>query len=382
MSDPRWAWVEVDHSALARNVAALAEVVRPARTWVVVKADAYGHGAVEVSTTALAAGAEGLCVAFVSEGVRLREAGVTAPILVLSEQPPEAADAIVEYGLAATVYHAEAVSGLAAAAAHRGTVVDLHVKVDTGMHRVGASPAAAPGLARLVVEQSSARLAGLSTHLACAEDPVMDATNESQLSSFDEVFGEIGSSGHEPPTIHVGNSAASIRGLHRRPGLADAPIVARIGIAAYGIGSDPATDGFGGRAPDLEPVLSLHARVAHVQRVAAGEGSSYGLRRRFERETTLATLPLGYADGVPRALWRDGEVLLGGTRRRFAGVVTMDQVVVDCGDDEVRIGDPVTLIGVQGSERVTANEWAMHVGSIGYEVVCGLALRLPRVHRR
>jgi len=374
--------VEVDHPALARNVTALVAAVRPARTWLVVKADAYGHGAVEVATTALSAGAEGLCVAFTSEGARLREAGVAAPILVLSEQPPEAADAIVEYGLAATVYHAEAVADLAAAAERRGTIVDLHVKVDTGMHRVGVDPAAVPELVRVVSEHDSARLAGLSTHLACAEDPEMDATNDAQLSSFEAVLDALRTSGLEPPTIHVGNSAASIRGLHRQVGLGGASLVARVGIAAYGIGADPATDGFGGIAPALEPVLSLRARVAHVQRVAAGEGSSYGLRRRFERATTLATLPLGYADGVPRALWNDGEVLIGGSRRRFAGVVTMDQVVIDCGDDDVRIGDPVTLIGLQGAERVTANEWALHVGSIGYEIVCGLGLRLPRIHLR
>lgn len=164
------------------------------------------------------------------------------------------------------------------------------------------------------------------------------------------------------------------------PGSAE--IVARVGIAAYGIGADPETDGFGDATADLRPVLSVHARVSHVQRISAGEGASYGLRRRAERPTTLATLPLGYADGVPRRRWERGSVLIGGRRRRFAGVVTMDQVVVDCGDDEIGIGDAAVLLGTQGDEHVTANEWARDVDTIGYEIVCGLASRLPRIHRR
>ena len=147
----------------------------------------------------------------------------------------------------------------------------------------------------------------------------------------------------------------------------------------YGIPGDAATNSFGAAHQlDLRPVMSVHARVSHVQRVAAGQGVSYGLKRPLDHDATVATIPLGYADGVPRGLWESGSVLVGGVRRNFAGVVTMDQIMVNCADDVVSVGDSVVLIGAQGSEVVTANEWAQKMGTIGYEIVCSISARMPR----
>jgi alanine racemase len=147
----------------------------------------------------------------------------------------------------------------------------------------------------------------------------------------------------------------------------------------YGVPGDAHTDSFGAAHQlDLRPVMSVHARVSHVQRVAAGQGISYGLKRPLEHDATVATIPLGYADGVPRGLWESGSVLIGGVRRNFAGVVTMDQIMVNCADDAVSVGDSVVLIGAQGSEIVTANEWAQKMGTIGYEIVCSISARMPR----
>jgi alanine racemase len=147
----------------------------------------------------------------------------------------------------------------------------------------------------------------------------------------------------------------------------------------YGIPGDATTNSFGAAHQlDLLPVMSVHARVSHVQRVAAGQGVSYGLKRPLESDSTIATLPLGYADGVPRGIWENGSVLVSGTRRAFAGVVTMDQILVNCANDAVSIGDEAVLIGAQGPELITANEWANKMGTIGYEIVCAISARMPR----
>jgi alanine racemase len=175
--------------------------------------------------------------------------------------------------------------------------------------------------------------------------------------------------------VHISNSASAIRKLDAGAGCT----MARVGIALYGIPGDAHTNSFGAiHQLDLRPVMSVHARVSHVQRVAAGQGVSYGLKRPHEQDATVATLPLGYADGVPRGLWESGSVLIGGIRRPFAGVVTMDQIMVNCTDDAVRIGDEVVLIGAQGSEVISANEWANKMGTIGYEIVCAISARMPR----
>ncbi len=367
----RFAWVEIDLGAYRRNVARLAKSAR-GETWAVVKADAYGHGAIECARAALEAGATGLCVALVGEGEELRLAGIAAPILVMSEQPPDQLEDLVRLGLTATVYNAGSIDALARVASRIGVMTTVHLKVDTGMHRVGSTPADAVSRAQLISSHEWLELEGVYTHLATADMPDRDADSNRQVSTMTEVLRDLHDAGITPRHVHIGNSAATLRQL----GDSSLNTLHRVGIATYGALE---VDGVGS---DLEPVMSLKARVSHVQTVEAGEGVSYGLRRPLERRTTVATVPIGYADGVRRAWWERGAVLIGGKRRAFAGVVTMDQVMVDCGDDAVRVADEVVLIGGQGGENIGAGEWAKTLGTISYEVLTGISPRVPRRYLR
>jgi alanine racemase len=373
----RWAWVDVDLDAVRDNVEQLCAVVAPSALWAVVKAGGYGHGAVEVAHAALTGGARGLCVALASEGAELREAGIDAPILVLSEQPVDAADDIVRFRLMATVYTVTFIDALAAAARGRGVDgVPVHLKIDTGMQRVGARPDAVGELvASLDSHRPSLRVVGVFTHLAMADHPDDDFTGV-QLERFDAALVDL--SLPDGVLVHAANSAGALAHPAARRSLV------RVGIAIYGISPGHAVDPL---CHALRPALSLTARVSYVKRVLAGSGISYGLRHTFGRDTTVATVPIGYADGVPRRLFEvGGEVLVGGRRRRIVGVVTMDQLMVDCGDDAVAVGDEVVLIGEQngphGPQRIRAEDWADRLGTIGYEIVCGIGSRVPRRHGR
>jgi alanine racemase len=367
----RPAWAEVDLGAVTQNTAALAALAAPAALCAVVKAGAYGHGTVPVARAALAGGASWLAVALVDEAAPLRETGVTAPILLLSEPSLEALADAVALGLTPTLYSLAGVEAAAkaVAAAGRTTPLPVHVKVDTGMHRVGAPPEVAVSLVLAVVERPELRLEGLWTHFAVADDPDDPFTAE-QHARFAAVVDELAVHGVRPPLLHACNSAGTIAHPSARHELV------RCGIAVYGVAPSPALEG----SVDLRPAMSLRARVAQVKEVAAGDGISYGLRYRFERRSVVATVPLGYADGVPWWLGAvGGEVLIGGRRRPIAGAVTMDQITVDCGDDAgVAAGDEVVLLGSQGDEYIDAWEWAHRLGTIAYEVVCGVG---PRVHR-
>ncbi len=368
-------WAEIDLASVTANVAALVERVRPARVCAVVKAFAYGHGPVEVSAAALAGGASWLAVALVEEGAVLRAAGIDAPVLLLSEPPPEAMPEVVRLSLTPTVYTAKGLAALAEAAAGPGDgdggAVAVHVKVDTGMHRVGATVTDAVKLALAVEERPGLRLEGLWTHFAVADSPEHGFT-EIQHRRFEEAVAELRAAGVVPPVLHTCNSAGALTRptCHRD--------LVRCGIAVYGVAPSPTL----AAAARLRPALSLRARVSFVKEVDAGEAVSYGLRRPLERRSVVATVPIGYADGVP---WRlgvtGGEVLIGGRRRPLAGSVTMDQILVDCGDDRsVSVGDEVVLLGRQGDEEIDAWEWAERVGTIAYDVLTGIGPRVPRVY--
>ncbi len=380
-STGRWAWVEVDLDAVRHNVGVLHRTVAPSGVWAVVKANGYGHGAVDVAVAALDAGAEGLCVALVHEGVELRAAGVDAPILVLSEQPLVLADDMVRYRLMATVYTPTFAAALAnAARAHDVTGVPVHLKIDTGMQRVGVPPGRTDEVLTAIADESPAlRLVGVFTHLAMADEPDDDFTSV-QLARFDDAVAASAAAGAIDASellLHVANSAGALA----HPGARQSFV--RAGIAIYGISPGPGVDHL---CDELRPALALKARVSHVKPVAAGSAISYGQRHRFEHDTTVATVPIGYADGVPRRLWSaGGGVLIGGRRRPIVGVVTMDQLMVDVGSSPVEVGDEVVLIGAQdgpdGVQRIRAEEWADQLDTIGYEIVCGLGSRLPRTAR-
>lgn len=367
----RDAWVVVDLAAIAHNTRALARWVAPAKLCVVVKADGYGHGASPVAMAALDAGADMLAVALVDEGITLRDAGIDAPILVLSEPPVTSLDDVVDYGLTPTLYRGEAIDAAARAAQRAGTVLDVHVKVDTGMHRVGAAPGDLVGLVRRVTDSPHLALAGLFTHFAVADEPDRAFTDR-QSDQFDELVAEVRRAGLPTGMVHAANSAATMRKLAVHD-------LVRCGIALYGLAPSPAVDDTLG----LRPALSLRARVSFAKRVAAGEGLSYGLRYRLDTESVVATVPLGYADGVRRILGRrGGQVLIGGRRFPIAGTITMDQLLIDCGPDaRVEVGDEVVLLGTQGDEEIPVQEWADLLDTITYEIVCGLSPRLPRFHQ-
>ncbi|MFM8305277.1 MAG: alanine racemase [Actinomycetota bacterium] len=368
MTSFRPAWVRVDLDAIAANVAALAELAAPAALLATVKADAYGHGAVPVARAALAAGATWLGVAFVEEGIELRAAGIDAPILLLSEPPPVAAPVVVAQRLTPFVYTPAGIDALGAAATNSGTTLAVHLKVDTGMHRVGCAPAEAVALAERVAATAGLSLEGVATHLAVADEADRTYTDE-QLDAFDAVVDAITVAVGRPPLVHSANSAGALAFPRARGDLV------RAGITLYGIDPSPAVKG----VLALRPALSLHARVSFVKHLPAGARVSYGLRYALPRPARIVTVPVGYADGVPRGLGATGgEVLVGGRRCPIAGTVTMDQLLVDVGDAEVRVGDEVVLLGTQGDLTIHADEWADRLGTIPYEIVTRLGGRLPR----
>ncbi len=367
----RWAWVEIDLTAIKTNVAVLVKQAGRAELWATVKANGYGHGAVEVARTALSAGARGLCVALADEAHQLRQAKIVAPILIVSEQPEVAFEQMLRDEVVATVYNEATINSYAAVAARLGVVGKVHLKVDTGMHRVGVPVASATARVEQIIAAKSLQLDGVYTHFAAADLPSHDETAKQQW-RFDDFVAELDGKKLRPKYVHTSNSAALLRSLNA---VTD---IARVGIAIYGIAPSNETETV---ARGLRPAMSLHARVSHVQRLEAGEGVSYGLRTRLEKSANIATLPLGYADGVPRRLWSvGGEVLIGGKRCPIVGVVTMDQLMVNCGEIDVKIGDQAVLLGAQGDELISANEIATRLDTIGYEIVCGVSARVPRVY--
>lgn len=376
-------WAEVDVGAVRHNASLLCRLAAPAALCAVVKADAYGHGAVPVARAALQGGASWLAVALVEEGVALRTAGIDAPVLVLSEPGPDAMPSLVEHGLTPTLYTRSGVTAAAAAAAAAGVVLDVHVKVNTGMHRVGADIADVPRLVRAVVDAPALRFAALWTHLAVADDldEAGAAFTVGQLRAFDRTRVALAAAGDPAPLLHVANSAGAIAYPNARFDMVRSGIALCGVLPAPGLGTLFATaaDMVGGGR--LRPVLSLKAQVSFVRCLEAGERPSYGRRRPLACRSVVATVPIGYADGVPRRYFTGGgTVLIGGQRRPLAGVVTMDQIMVDCGPDaKVAVGDEVVLIGRQGNASLTVWDWAEVLDTIGYEVLTGIGARVPRV---
>ncbi len=358
-------WIEVDLDAIRHNVAAVAAHVAPASVCAVVKADAYGHGDVPVAHAALEAGATSLAVALVAEGVRLREAAIEAPILLLSEATVDDIARIVEWRLTPTVYNAAFVEALNAAATDEP--IPVHLKVDTGMHRVGARHDVAVELARRIDASGGVMLAGVWTHLAVAEED--DQYTALQVERFAAFLAELGMDGIVPGIRHCANTAASLEHPSAQFDMV------RLGLGMYGM--RPAPDC--GLAVELRPAMRVVSHVSHVRRLPAGARPSYGRRRPLERESTVVTVPIGYADGVTRRLsFTGGQVLIGGERYPFAGTITMDQVVIDVGDAAVDVGDEVVLLGAQGDAAITADEWAARLETINYEITCGFGPRVPR----
>ena len=377
--DRPYAWAEVDLGAIEHNVRFLAERARPAAVCAVVKGWGYGHGIVRAASAAVDGGASWLGVALVTEAVDVRVHGqLHEPVLILAEPPlRQLVDVARLEGVRTTVYTAEAIQAAAKAVRDvgRNEPLPVHLKVDTGMHRVGAAPEAALHLAQLVTAQDELHLEGLWTHLAAADDPAHDGYTARQLAQFEDVRAELRAAGITPPIVHAANSGALLAHPESHYDMV------RCGIAVYGIAPRPRMP----QAEGLRPAMSLKARVSYVKRVRAGEPVSYGLHHVCERDSVIATVPIGYYDGVPRRLGLvGGKVLIGGEPRPIVGAVTMDQLMVDCGDDEsVRARDEVVLFGSQNGASITAWDWAEALDTIAYEIVCGIAInRVPRRYVR
>jgi alanine racemase len=362
----------VDLDAIRHNIRYFAAVCAPADVCAVVKADGYGHGSIAVSRAALDAGASWLAVALVEEGAVLRKAGIEAPIMLLAQPRGEDLVAAVRWDLRVAAYTADVVEPLCEAAAETGRRPHVHLKVNTGMNRLGARPAEAVALARLLAARPELDFEGVWTHHAKADVPDDPFTAE-QLARFDAVLAELEAAGVRPPIVHTANSAAAVDHPQSRRDLV------RIGISLYGIPPAPHLTGH----MDLRQALTLSTEVSHRMEIPAGEGVSYGQRWQAQRDTVVVTIPIGYADGVPRGLSAaGGEVLIGGQRFPMVGTVTMDQLMVDCGPDSaVQPGDDVVLLGTQGDQTITPWDWASLVGTIPNEIVCGIGPRVGRVYR-
>jgi len=368
----RAGWAEIDLDAIQHNVRALRGVlVPPAQLMVVVKANAYGHGAVEVAQAAAAAGAWGFGVATVDEGEELRRAGLREPVVLLDLTLPDEADRIVANDLAVGVADLDAARALSRAAAASGRTARLHLKVDTGMGRAGCTAGDAPALAAAIAQLPGIVLEGCYTHFPAADDRDLTPARD-QTAAFAGVVASLREAGLPRAgsqggglLCHAANSAATLV-------LPEAHFdLVRCGIAVYGIAPAPH---LGARVP-LRPAMRLCARVVQAKRVAAGTTVGYGREYRAPRETTIATVPLGYADGYPRLAWPSAAVTLAGRRVPLAGRISMDQLTVDAGDLQVRKGDVVELWG----PALPVGEVAAAAQTIPWELLVRVAARVPRV---
>ncbi|WP_298039563.1 alanine racemase [uncultured Desulfuromonas sp.] len=371
MQGHRPTYVEIDLDALRHNLRQVRRQTGEERQILaVVKADAYGHGAARVAPALQDAGADLFGVAIAEEGVELRGAGVTRPVLVLGGVYPGQEGELLRHRLTPCLFDLETAKRIDRAARSAGQVCPYHLKVDTGMGRIGFRPEELPGVLPGLAGMKGLRMEGLISHLALADEPQNPFTEE-QARRFREILAEVRAAGFAPQHAHISNSAA----LFTRE-IPECNVV-RPGIVLYG--GQPLASGPG---LDLQPVMSFRSRVAQLKEVPAGTGISYGHRFVAERPTVLAAIPVGYADGYSRHLSGCGEVLVRGRRATVAGTVCMDWTLVDVTDiPGVGVGDEVTLLGRDNGSRITAEEWAGKTGTISYEVFCQVSKRVPRIYR-
>ena len=367
------AWVEIDLGALSDNVKQLVKFLSPrTQLMAVVKADAYGHGAVAVAKTALEAGAGWLGVATVPEGIQLREDGIKAPILILgATNTPEQIQAIAHWQLQPTLCSPKQALEFSNTleTINYNSSLSVHIKLDTGMSRLGTNWQQAAEFVQLVQGLPHLDIASIYSHLATADSPDATVMME-QHSRFEEAIAHIKAKGITIPSLHLANSAAT---------LADSRLhydMVRVGLAIYGL--YPATHLQ--NQIKLQPVLQLKARVTQVKTIAAGTGVSYGHHFIASREMRLAVVGIGYADGVPRSLSNQMQVLVRGRRVPQIGAITMDQIMLDVSSiPDLQEGEIVTLLGEQGKEQISADDWANCLNTISWEILCGFKHRLPRV---
>ena len=361
-------WAEIDLGSLRHNIRVLKERAAGAELMGVVKGYAYGHGNPECAAAMLEAGASRIGVARLAEALHLRDAGITAPIHIFTEPPYQAAPALVAADITAAVYTREFAQALSDAAVAASKVVPVHVKFDTGMHRVGIPADEGPDVVAALQTLPGVDIEGAWSHLAVADVPDHPFTRK-QLDLFSDLVGKLERSGAALRFKHIANSAATLS-------LDESHLdLVRCGVASYGLWPGQHLVG----SADLRPVLSLRARVNMVKELPAGEALSYGLNYELQHSGRVVTVPAGYADGYDRRLSGRADVLINGRRFRVSGTVCMDQFMVDLGNEDVMTGATATLIGTDGDETVSAEELAAHIGTINYEVTSRIPSRVPRL---
>lgn len=365
-------YIEVNLDAIQHNV-------REFRRWigeqvnllVAVKANAYGHGAIPVAKAAIEAGANWLGVAFVDEGIELRNAGITVPILVLGNTPFHSIGSAIQHHLTLTVYSECMLEKIHAEAKSQNQMASIHIKVDTGMGRLGIQPVEVIPFLHQTKKYPSIDVEGLFTHFATADETDHTYFHQ-QIERFEQVLKEVEQAGFEIPIVHSSNSAATIeeKSQHHQ--------MVRVGVGLYGMYP---SDEVNHSNVKLVPALRLITRVVHLKKVPAESGVSYGKTYTTQKEEWLATLPIGYADGYSRQLSNRGFVLLNGIRVPVVGRVCMDQIMVRVDDAmPVQVGDEVVVYGTQADEEIPVDEVASWLGTINYEVTCMLQRRVPRVY--
>lgn len=368
-------WAEINLDALASNFQVVRGLVgREVAVMAVVKANAYGHGASACARRLAAEGADWFGVATPEEGIELRRAGIAQPVLCLGGFWEGQADSLVEHDLVPVVYRFDMAAALDAAARAAGVVRDVHVKIDTGMGRLGVRYDAAREFAEALRSFKNIRVDGLMTHFAVADDPDRDCFTDDQITRYREALAAFRARGHNPTIQDMANSAGTFG--HR----AAWGNMVRPGGVLYGLWRDvlpPLTD-----APSLRPVMSVRSRITLLKRIHRGELLGYGCTFEASRETLVATLPIGYHDGYMRALSNRGRVIIRGTYAPVVGRISMDLTLVDVTNVEgVGVGDRVTLLGEDGQLNVPAEDIALTAGTISYEVTCGIGERVPRLFR-
>ena len=368
-------WAEIDLDALAANFQTVRRLVgSEVKVMAVVKADAYGHGAVRCAQRLAAEGADWFGVALPEEGIELRQAGVvTQPILCLEGFWAGQAGALVRHQLVPVIYRLDMAEAFDRAARDAGLVADVHVKIDTGMGRLGVRHNEAGEFARALCGYKNLRVDGLMTHFASADDAARDCFTDEQLTRFQAACAAFRAQGHAPTFVDMANSAAIFAHAATHGN------VVRPGGVLYGLWRDVLQRQE--ESPPLRPVLALRSRIILLKWIEAGETLGYGCEFTALRRTLVATLPIGYHDGYTRALSNHGRVIVRGCFARVAGRVSMDLTLLDVTDvPGVELGDQVTLFGMDGELSISAEDVAQVAGTISYELTCGISARVPRVY--
>jgi alanine racemase len=365
----RDAWVEVNLSNIEHNIKEIKKLLKPAvKILAVVKADSYGHGSVMSASTLLASGVHMLGVASVDEGLQLRQGGITAPILVLGDTPEWAIESAVQNDISISIFTKEHLRVCRYLYEKSNISPKVHIKINTGMNRIGVSFKEARKFIQDALNEKSLNVKGIFTHLACAENKEL---TQKQIEKWQTIYNEF-----KNPEImfHAANTAA----VFAYPELQFDMV--RIGIGISGMAPD-LVDGID--MPKLKQVMGLKARIVHISEIEKDEGVSYGYSYVANEKRKIATIPIGYADGVSRSLSNKIYGIINGQKVRQIGNITMDQIVLDITDAKnVKKGDIVTLLGQDGNEFIAIDEWAHILGTINYEISCNLKFRLPRIYTR